>query len=56
MADDDQRLRDVQREYMDFLDDEVIIGGRSVGREIYHFVLYDIFRKIKVFTLNLLKR
>lgn len=25
MADDDQRLRDSQREYLDFLDDEVCI-------------------------------
>lgn len=25
MADEEQRIRDVQREYLDFLDDEVII-------------------------------
>lgn len=29
MADDEQRLRDIQREYLDFLDDEVSRSGRS---------------------------
>lgn len=28
MADEEQRLRDIQREYLDFLDDEVS-GGRA---------------------------
>lgn len=27
MADEEQRLRDAQREYLDFLDDEVCITG-----------------------------
>lgn len=35
MADEEQRLRDIQREYLDFLDDEVSGNNKSQFRHVY---------------------
>lgn len=34
MADEEQRLRDIQREYLDFLDDEVNINSGQLNRKL----------------------
>lgn len=34
MADEEQRLRDIQREYLDFLDDEVTICFNHICRTL----------------------
>lgn len=52
MADDEQRLRDMQREYLDFLDDEVNGNSFQFSKNILFEMgfLSFIYRKIKVPT------
>lgn len=43
MADEEQRLRDIQREYLDFLDDEVISNHFIPSMKIKLSVSNDVF-------------
>lgn len=55
MADDEQRLRDIQREYLDFLDDEVRNMSLTFTFSVLSKKLSLYFRKIKVCTWHMLK-